>query len=152
MVSTSRERRSTMRTFTRQNAATKWARFALKCGLALTDAKMWADVRDRLQDGAETARDEVKRKYEEGADRLQDANRALQGRNHWVAPTLSFLGGIGLGAGLGILFAPVSGEEARTVLRDRVVDIKEKVGGATADAVGIYTSAAKRAATGTEGY
>jgi gas vesicle protein len=141
-----------MRTFTRENAATKWARFALKFGLALTDAKLWADVRDRLQDSAETARDEVRRKYDEGADRLQAANRALQGRNQWVAPTLSFLGGVGLGVGVGILFAPVSGEEARTALRDRVVDIKDKVGGAAADAVGTYSAAAKRAATGTEGY
>jgi gas vesicle protein len=141
-----------MRTFTRQNTATKWARFALKCGLALTDAKLWADVRDRLQDGAETAKDEIKRKYDEGTDRLQEANRALHGRSNWVAPTLNFLGGIGLGVGLGILFAPVSGEEARTVLRNRVVNIKQKVGGVAADTVGVYSSSAKRAATGTEGY
>jgi gas vesicle protein len=141
-----------MRTFKRQNAATKWARFALKCGLALTDAKLWADVRDRLQDSTETARDEIKRKYDEGADRLQDANRALHGRRDWVAPTLSFFGGVGLGVGFGVLFAPVSGEEARTALRDRVVDIKQKMAGVATDAAGVYSSAVKRAATGTEGY
>jgi gas vesicle protein len=136
----------TMGTFTRKNAATKWARLALKFGLALTDAKLWADVRDRLQDSAEDARDEIRRRYDEGADRLQEANRALHGRNHWVAPTLNFLGGVGLGVGLGILFAPVSGEEARTALRDKVVDIKERVRGVAADAVH------SAAATGTEGY
>jgi gas vesicle protein len=140
-----------MRTFTRQNTATKLARFAMKCGLALTDAKLWADVRERLQDSAEDARDEIKRKYDEGTDRLQEANRVLQGRNNWVAPTLNFLGGVGLGVGLGMLFAPVSGEETRTALRNKVVDIKQRVGGVAADAVEAV-SEAKHAATGTEGY
>lgn len=137
-----------MRTFTRESAATKWARFALKCGLVLTDAKLWSAVRDRLQDGAETAKDELKRTYDEGTDRLQEANRALQGRNNWMAPTLNFLGGIGLGVGLGVLFAPVSGEEARTVIRNKVVDIKQKMGGMAADAVGVHSTST---ATGTDG-
>lgn len=36
----------------------------------------------------------------------------------------SFLFGLGLGVGLGILFAPMSGEETRSNLSDRAGDLK----------------------------
>lgn len=133
--------------FQRQNTAAKWARYALKCGLLLTDMKMWAAVTKQLRDHAEDVGDEARHRYEEQTDRLQQAGRALQGRSNWVTPTLNFLGGIGLGLGLGMLFAPVSGEEARTAIREKVVGFKNKVG----DVAGQYRNAIKAEATGTSG-
>ncbi|HEX2330031.1 MAG TPA: YtxH domain-containing protein [Candidatus Angelobacter sp.] len=37
----------------------------------------------------------------------------------------SFLAGLGIGIGLGILFAPMSGEETRTNLQQRAGDLKD---------------------------
>jgi len=69
----------------------------------------------------------VKRRYEKAADRLQDRRPSTS--TGWLSPTATFLGGVGFGIGLGVMFAPVSGDEARAVLRDKVVDIKNKVSG-----------------------
>jgi hypothetical protein len=134
--------------FTRQSAAAKWARLALKCGLLLTDSKTWETVADQVRDRADDVGDEVKRRYEDQAERLHEAGRALRGRNHWVAPTMNFLGGIGLGIGLGVLFAPTSGEETRTALREKVVNIKNKVGDMAA---GLDRGSIRSSATGTDG-
>jgi hypothetical protein len=131
-----------MRTDTRDRVK-QWARVALKCGLLLTDGKLWSTINDELTDRAEDARDVVAKKYRDTADRLHDAGRALQGRSDWVPPLASFLGGVGLGVGLGILFAPASGEEVRDMLRDRAVNVKNKVSG--------ISSSRFRTATGTEG-
>jgi gas vesicle protein len=136
-----------MRTFKTQHTAMKWARLALKGGLLLTDTKLWAAVSERLRERVDDVGDDLREQYEEKAERLHEARQALQGRQHWVAPTINFLGGIGLGIGLGLLFAPVSGEEARTALRDKVVDMKNRVAGGT----GFGSSTANAPSTGTNG-
>ncbi|MFZ0804814.1 MAG: YtxH domain-containing protein [Candidatus Sulfotelmatobacter sp.] len=111
----------------RENNAKKWARFALKAGLVLTDAKLWESVGEKLRDRASDVSDEARQRYEDTSDRLSDARDALRGRRDWITPTVNFLGGIGIGVALGMLFAPVSGEEARSALRNKVVDIKGRV-------------------------
>jgi hypothetical protein len=116
-----------MRTFGRNNKLQQWVRFALKTGLLLTDAKAWNAVNEQLRNRADDVRGVMREKYEETAERLQDARDAYRGRNYWLTPTASFLGGVGLGVGLGILFAPVSGEEARAALRGKAMDLKDKV-------------------------
>jgi gas vesicle protein len=125
-----------------QKTAKQWARTAMKLGLLLTDAKLWADVNDQLTDQASDVRNKVRDTYDEATSRLQDASDALQGRNHWIAPTAAFVGGIALGAGLGMLFAPTSGEEARAALYDRASDLRGKVrdiaGRAEAKATGTH--------------
>jgi len=70
----------------------------------------------------------VKRSYEETSDRVGNARDALQGRSHWLANTTTLLGGVGIGIGIGMLLAPVSGERARSVIRDKAADVKSKVG------------------------
>lgn len=132
----------------RESNAKKWARFALKAGLLLTDSKMWASVSEHLRDRVSDASDEARSRYEDAADRISDAREALQGRSDWVTPTINFLGGVGIGVALGMLFAPVSGEEARSAIRDKVVDIKEKVSDMTSGS-GSYRSN-MGSATGTD--
>lgn len=139
-----------MSSFKRQGTAKKWARFALKVGLLLTDAKMWASVSEKLRDRADDMGDEVKRRYEDTTDRLSEAHDALHGRSRWVAPAMNFIGGVGIGVGLGILLAPVSGEETRSAIRDKVVDIKNKVGDLAADATGLRAREVRSSATGTD--
>ena len=105
-----------MAALTRRPKATNWFRFFLKVGLLATDATVWASVHNLLSE-RQDARDA--RHMRENVS----ANLApRRGRSRF--PTL--LTGIGIGFGLGILFAPVSGEQARSVLRDKASDVKEK--------------------------
>jgi hypothetical protein len=137
-----------MRTFGRRSKAKNWARLAMKFGLLLTDAKIWESINEQLLERADDVRDAVRHKYEDTTDRLYEARNVLQGRSDWVTPTASFLGGVGIGVGLGILFAPVSGEEARAALRDKAVDVKNKV---SEFAAGANRYGTPSTATGTEG-
>jgi hypothetical protein len=116
-----------MRSFGKRITAKQWTRFALKWGLLLTDAKLWQSLNEQLREGANEVSNVVKRRYEKATDRLQDRRASTSAG--WLSPTATFLGGLGLGIGLGVMFAPVSGEEARAVLHDKVVDIKNKVSG-----------------------
>lgn len=118
-----------MRSYDKQGKMKQWARLALKCGLLLTDAKLWSQINDHLGERVDDVRGTVQDKYEEASDRLQAARNAMMGRsNNWIGPTASFVGGIGLGVGLGLLFAPASGEETRANLRHKATDLKDKVG------------------------
>jgi len=133
-----------MRSFRRPSTAKDWARFAMKWSLFLTDAKLWSSLTDQMRDHAEEVGDGMRRRYEDTSDRLHNANDALRGRSDWVAPTACFLGGVGLGVGLGMLFAPVSGEETRAAIRDRAMDMKNRVGE-------MATGSGRFRSTGTDG-
>lgn len=111
----------------RGRSAKQWARFAMKTGLFLTDAKLWSAVNDRLKERANDFTDSVRESYKETSSRLDNTQAALRGRNHWFGSTLGFLGGVGIGVGLGMLLAPVSGERARSVIRGKAADVKSKV-------------------------
>jgi gas vesicle protein len=137
-----------MRALGRESKAKQWVRFAMKCGLLLSDPKMWDAVNEQMKERSDDVRDAVKQKYEDTTDRLRDARNVLQGRSAWLTSTASFLGGVGLGVSLGILFAPVSGEEARAVLRNKAADVKNKVSDFTTGPTRYGSSAA---ATGTNG-
>jgi gas vesicle protein len=115
-----------MASFKGRNAK-QWARFAMKVGLFLTDAKLWSAINDQVRERADDISDSVRETYRETSSRLEDAQDALRGRNHWVGSALGFLGGVGLGVGLGMLLAPVSGEEARSVIRGKAADVRNKV-------------------------
>jgi gas vesicle protein len=116
-----------MSALNRQGAIQKWARFALKCGLALTDAKLWETIGGQLRDRVDDVTDEVRQRYEDTSGRVVRARDAYQGRGNWVTPAASFVGGVGLGVGLALLLAPASGEETRSAIRDKVVDLKSRV-------------------------
>jgi YtxH-like protein len=115
-----------MRGFDRGNRLQRWARFALKCGLLVTDAKLWSSINDQLRDRADDMGDVAKRTYDETTDRISHAQAALRGESRWPSHAINFLGGVGLGVGLGILLAPASGEQTRSAIRDKVVDLKSR--------------------------
>jgi hypothetical protein len=143
-----------MRGFGTRNRAKQWARFALKCGLLLTDAKLWASINEQLKEHTADITDEVHSRYEDAVGRVQGARRALRGDNNWVGPVMSFI--VGIGVGVGMLMAPASGEETRSAIRDKAVDIKNdiknKVSDMGAGTARFRSSATSAPATGTEGY
>jgi hypothetical protein len=116
-----------MTTFGRRSTAKQWARMAMKVGLLLTDMKLWSALNDQLKERAGDLRDDLRDRYDDTADRVQNAGSALRGESNWISPVASFVGGIGVGIAVGMLFAPVSGEEARAVIRDRARDVGSKV-------------------------
>ena len=116
-----------MATFGRRSTAKQWARLAMKMGLLLTDMKLWSTLNDQLKERAGDVRDVFKERYEDTADRIQDAGSALRGENNWISPVASFVGGVGVGIAVGMLFAPVSGEEARAAIRERARDVGSRV-------------------------
>ncbi len=143
--------------FGRRNTAKQWARFAMKFGLVLSDPKLWSSLKDQLRDRTDDVSDVMKDnyeamrdKYEDASDRFSNASSALRGESNWVAPTLSFIGGIGVGVGLGILFAPCSGEEMRDVIRDKAVDVTNDVKNKVSNMKNRYR-ASDPAFTGTDG-
>jgi gas vesicle protein len=107
--------------------AKDWARLALKLGLLLTEPKVRAAVGEQLKNRVDQVTETVASKYEDAMDRLEAAGAALQGRSYRPSRIVGFLLGVGVGAGLGILFAPASGSETREAIRGRAVDMKNKV-------------------------
>jgi len=143
--------------FGRRNTAKQWARFAMRFGLVLSDPKLWSSLsdqlRDRTDDVSEVVKDKyeaMREKYEDASDRFSNASSALRGESDWIAPTLSFIGGIGVGVGLGILFAPFSGEEMRGVIRDKAADVTNDVKTKVSNMKSRYR-ASDAAFTGTDG-
>src|ERR1700685_3647132 len=114
--------------FGKRSTAKRWARLAMKFGLVLSDPKLWSALNDQLKDRADDMSDVIKDKYGVARDQYQnttdplsdaDAAPARRDDSQWIGPTLGFVGGIAVGVGLGILFAPVSGEEVRGAIRDK---------------------------------
>lgn len=111
----------------RRNKAQQWARLAMKAGLFLTDAKLWSAINEQMRERADDMGDTLRRTYRETTDRLDNAQAALRGEHHWFGSGLTFLGGVGLGIGIGMLLAPMSGEQARATIRDKAGDVRHRV-------------------------
>lgn len=116
----------------KKKKATKWARFAMKCGLLATDASVWMAVKDFLNERTGDVESAFRKTDHLGKDiRIH--------RHGFSFGTL--LSGIGIGVGIGMLLAPVSGPRARGAIRDTAVDVKNKVGGAASWASHLGSSA-----------
>ena len=141
-----------MRNTGRMNTAKDWVRLAAKLGVLLTEPKVRAEIADRLKDRVDDVSDTVASKYEDAVQRLESAAAALRGRRYWPSRVAGFLLGVGVGAGLGILLAPAPGSETRQAVRDKAVDVKNKVVESAASATGkIRRSVANMPSTGTQG-
>ena len=124
-----------MRALTKRHTGTNWVRFFLKLGLLATDATVWASMNHLLSERGEAQR--LRQKV--------SANLApRRSRSHFS----TLLTGIGIGLGIGMLFAPGSGEEARGVIREKASDVKDKWDDVAAWA-GLGSSQMPRRSTGT---
>lgn len=141
-----------MRNIRAKKTMKDWARLAARLGLLLTEPGVRAAVSDQVKDRVDNVTDTIASKYEDAADRLEAAGAALQGRSYWPSRAMGFLLGVGVGAGLGVLLAPQSGNETREAIRGKAVDAKNKVVDAASMATGkIRQSVTSMPATGTEG-
>jgi hypothetical protein len=139
-----------MRAFNRLHKTTDWIRFALKFGLLVTDAKVWSAV-DHLLSQRPDERVAVQSRYDD-AIRPRHVRELPRHRNSFLSRASTVFGAIGIGVGLGMLLAPVSGEEARAAIRDKAIDIKNKVRDAAVWTSGCSSSTTNRRSTGTYGY
>jgi len=92
-------------------------------------------------------REVVRDTYDEASGRFSRASDAIRGRSVWPQRAASFLIGVGIGAGVGLLLAPSSGAETREVLRSRAMDAKERM----SESVSSRLAQMRESATGTEG-
>lgn len=111
----------------------KFLKSLLKTGVYFLEQsdRVTTDMRDRVKDRVE--------------DLTDRAGQAFHGQqNHTVRNAICFAAGIGLGVGIGVLFAPTSGEETRSSISDKVQDMSDRVRER-------FSPPEKRPATGTEG-
>lgn len=101
----------------KQRKATNWIRFAMKLGLLATDAAIWSSLGRMLED----------RDNSGPAMRREAMARDLRVQEPGWSHTRTLLTGVGIGVGLGILFAPMSGEQARYALRQTAMNFRSRI-------------------------
>jgi len=125
-----------MNALRRRPTKKNWVRFAMKLGLLATDAAVWSSIARMITDRDEAT--DIRR------ERIASNLSPNRGWSH--ASTLFI--GVAIGVGVGMLFAPVSGEQARNTIRDTAQDMKEKVGNISGWGAGGPSTASRRS-TGT---
>jgi len=97
---------------------------------------------DQAEDARAAVRDRVRDRVNGLTERATQVIRGQE--NHLARNAISFAAGIGLGVGVGLLFAPASGDKTRDVLAERVQHFGESVRER-------FSRQAKQAAAGTKG-
>jgi gas vesicle protein len=152
-----------MRDLDAKNTVKDWVRLAAKLSLLFTEPKVRKAIGEQVRSGVSDLADNVSSKYsdvsetvaskyEDAVERLEAAADALQGKSNWPSHLAGFLLGVGVGAGLGILLAPASGSAIRESVREKAVDMKNRVFDSAANATDrIRQSVTSMPSTGTEG-
>jgi gas vesicle protein len=107
----------------------KLLKLLLGTGLfVLEQSDRGTNMRDRAGRKIDDLRDVAQQKYDEAADRVARASRALRGEDSQaVGNALRLAAGIGVGISVGLLLAPASGKETRTALVESVQKLRNKV-------------------------
>ena len=110
----------------------------LQAGLYLVDQPESAtrDLRNRVQSGINSAGDRIS----DVGDRLSDMRDRITGDDdHTLRNVLTFAAGIGVGVGVALLMAPMSGEETRRNVADKFNDVTDRVRRRGKDALDFQT-------------
>ena len=100
-----------------------WFNMLMGTGLYLLDP-----LRNRLADRLDDLNDRAQDTYATASDRLGRASRVMRGEDHrYMGTTSAVLIGRGIGVGIGLLFAPATGEETRSNIAGKVHDFGDKV-------------------------
>jgi hypothetical protein len=84
--------------------------------------------RDRAARKIDDLRDVVQHKYDDAANRVARASRAIRGQdNQALGNALRLAAGIGVGVGLGVLFAPASGRQTRDAVAVSIQNFGSRV-------------------------
>jgi hypothetical protein len=107
----------------------KLLKLLLGTGLfVLEQSDRGTNMRDRAGRKIDDLRDVAQQKYDEAADRVARASRAIRGEdNQALGNALRLAAGIGVGISVGLLLAPASGKETRTALVEGVQTLRNKV-------------------------
>jgi len=98
---------------------------------ALSELKGWVPVNNFLKMLLKTAiyvmdqsSDQVDRASERVSEFVDRGKKNIYGpENHLLSNVLSFAAGVGVGISAGVLFAPASGQQTRSSLKEKVHDI-----------------------------
>ena len=82
---------------------------------------------DQYSDQVDRASNRVSDYVDQSKDWIDRGRKIVHRRDdHGLRAALSFAAGLGLGIGAGILFAPASGSEIRSSIKERVQDIRRE--------------------------
>ena len=104
-----------------------WIKLLANVGLLLADSKFRNNLGKEVRNRMDSVTGAVSDRYDTAVDRLEAAAAALQGHNPWPSRVTALLLGVGIGTGLGMILAPASGSETRQAIRDKTVELKDRV-------------------------
>ena len=103
----------------------QFLRFLFGMGLLLTEPRQRRGIYDRVTDRLDDVTEQASRGYAAATDRVGRLYRTARGEDRGVlSGTASFLIGVGIGAGAGVLFAPASGKKTRDTIAGKVRDFQ----------------------------
>jgi hypothetical protein len=118
----------------KQRKENPWMNLLMGAGLYLLDTARdrWSDqaaeLGSRARDSYDNVRDKAKDTYDTASDRVRRASDVLRGDDHsGIKTAAALLVGVAVGVGVGLLFAPASGEQVRENLVGKVQDFGGKV-------------------------
>jgi hypothetical protein len=99
----------------------QFLRILFGMGLMLTEPRQRRRIYNRVTDTLGDVADQASHGYEVAADRAERLYRSVRGEGHsGFVSAGSFLIGMGVGVGTGLLLAPTSGRETRANIAGKI--------------------------------